>query len=151
MKFARITAGLALCCLLHVATSAHAAPGPGLASFGDLLRNLDGSSTEIVKRAPEQPAGLAQLALACRHVGLLWSVVWTWNCRPVIATGANRYAEVGLGNTAPITSSDYVFSSEPSFDVWKWLWNEYGFWTTVAGSAVLFGLWKIVRLARKKA
>lgn len=125
-------------CLAWPALS-EAKPGLIVINYGDELFELPAATESQVGK----PAGASvKLGYKCRHFGILWADVWTWDCRPVFLAGEDRFLEVPYALASSMAADPRSHFSK----VKRSFWNQYAFWLAVAG---LLG-WLSLRRYRRR-
>jgi hypothetical protein len=127
MKNSMIT--IAALLLLAISTSAHARKGiPFLFQTGDEMFQAGEWPQDALKVEP----GLADYkpAFLCKHFGLLWADVWSWDCQLVAGDLAQEaYADLPEELSASLKSQIPYSKAERGF------WNHYGILVIILGIA----------------
>lgn len=75
-----------------------------------------------------------KLGYKCKHFGVLWADVWTWDCHmAAVNVPDNSYADLP-GELLDRLQSKYTLG-----DVHRGVWNHYGIWIILA-ALVLMGI-----------
>lgn len=124
-RFARLL--LILC--LALPAFAEAKPGLIVFNYGEELFELPPIAALPAGKA--EGAG-AKLGYKCSHFGIMWADVWTWDCRPVLIAGEDRYLELPPAAASVMTADPRSRFSK----VKRSFWNKYAFWVALAGLLV---------------
>ncbi len=88
----------------------------------------------------------AKLGYKCSHFGIMWADVWTWDCRPVLIAGEDRYLELPPATASVVTTDPRSRFSK----VKRSFWNKYAFWLALAGLLVWQLRWSRRRAAQQR-
>ena len=117
---------------LAVAALFAAAALPATAQAKGVVLFNTGSELFVVADLPEgvkkdfPEAGKYKLGYKCKHFGIFWADVWTWNCEQVAVNGdLSGYADLPQQVKA-LTADRYSMS-----DAKRGFWNKYAFWTVI--------------------
>ena len=127
---------LAACVMALAAATclpAHAKRGALVFNHGDELFEVGDFPPGVL--VDDRMASSIKAGYKCRHVGVFWADVWTWDCHLVALLGEDRYADLPVHVVARLEGQPAFRMSQAR----RGLWNHYGFWSIVVAVGAVAG------------